>query len=157
MIWKKCQVGGARGLWNTVQERGSVSSPLLPHRWSPTYRSSCHRKILLELCSSKAGLSSWKTVNLEIWPQPKIISSKRKWTLGDKGTTFIQVYWGTRQEEKWNRKYILLQQWPEWNTATFMLIEHISMQTMVGYKQQGVHLCVYLLCELLFINKQQMR
>lgn len=61
------------------------------------------------LCISKRVVGSCKTVNLEIWPQLKIISSKIKWTLRDKETIFIQMYPGMSKGGKWNSKYILLQ------------------------------------------------
>lgn len=61
------------------------------------------------LCISKRVVGSCKTVNLEIWPQLKIISSRIKWTLGDKETIFVQMYPGISKGGKWNSNYILLQ------------------------------------------------
>lgn len=59
-----------------------VGYPFLSfHTGSPTHHSSCHRKLLFWVCSSKTVVSSCKTVNLEIWPHLIIRSSKRKGTL----------------------------------------------------------------------------
>lgn len=45
--------------------------------------------------------------------------------------------------------------WPGWNIAPFILIEWISMQTMVRHKEQQVHLYVYLVCELLYTTSSR--
>lgn len=85
-----------KGLRLVVHMAHSTSAWCSIFSFPPTHHSSCHTKIQFELCSSKPVVSSCKMVNLGIWPQLKMISSKRKWTLGDKEAISVKLYPGIR-------------------------------------------------------------